>query len=130
MKFKVGDRVNLRNGEAFGTVVSDAEFEKKYSFNPFKGSIPVLYDRGTFNGIYQSLEYTIRKEITMENAKWGIKYDRDTDPVEFFKTKKKAQDRISELLDDNGVVKSSIYLFEVGKVFKVERPIAYKLVIV
>jgi hypothetical protein len=69
-----------------------------------------------------------RKEVKMKNVKYGVKYDRSTDPVEFFETKKEAEKRITELLDDNDVKKTTICLFEVGEVWEVTRPVTYELV--
>ncbi len=68
------------------------------------------------------------KGVSMKNYKWGVKYEEDSDPIELFKTKKEAEEFISELLDKPSVVKSKIYLFEIGKVFKVNRPVRFDLV--
>lgn len=67
------------------------------------------------------------KEVSMDKAKFGVKYEKSSDPVEFFETKKEAEKRIVQLLDDVTVDKTSVYLFEVGKVWEVERPISYTL---
>lgn len=69
----------------------------------------------------------ITKEVPMLKAQFGIKYDRDTDPVEFFATRKDADKRIQELLEDSEVDKTSIVLFEVGKKWEVKRPVSYEL---
>ncbi len=68
------------------------------------------------------------KEVTMKNAKFGVKYDRSGDPVEFFETKKLAEKRVEELLDDRDVNKTSIFLFEVGDVYEIKRPASFELV--
>ena len=68
------------------------------------------------------------KEVSMKDCKWGVKYERDEDPVEFFKTRKLAEERVVELLDDGEVDKSEIYVFEVGETFKVDRPVNFKLI--
>ena len=74
-----------------------------------------------------TIDGTFVKEAKMDKVKFGIKYDRDEDPVEFFKTKKEAEKRVEEILQDNEVDKTSIYLLEVGKKWKVSQPVSYEL---
>ncbi len=66
----------------------------------------------------------------MRDQKWGIVFDMGLriDPIELFATKKDAESRIEELLDDHEVRKNKIYLFEISKWFQVTRPIRYSLV--
>ena len=68
------------------------------------------------------------KEVHMNKIKFGVKYDRNGDPVELFESRKEADKRIEQLLEDSSVDKSSICLFEVGKIWEVQRPVTYKLV--
>jgi hypothetical protein len=61
----------------------------------------------------------VRREVTMDGMKFGIKYETDEDPIELFATRAEAIQRIEELLeDDDSLDKDSIYLFEIGKVYK------------
>jgi hypothetical protein len=69
-----------------------------------------------------------KAETSLEKAKYGIKYDINGDPVEFFATKKDAEKRIKELLQEEYVDKDSIYFFELGKIYKVDQPVKYELV--
>jgi hypothetical protein len=64
----------------------------------------------------------------MNKMHFGIKFEESTDPVEFFETEKEAKKRIEELLDSSSVNKQSIYLFEIGKMYTVKRPINFDLV--
>ena len=66
----------------------------------------------------------VRKE-PMIKMKYGLKYDKDTDPIEVFETKKEATERINELLQDSSV--SNIILFEIGKQWKIKTPTKYEL---
>jgi hypothetical protein len=69
-----------------------------------------------------------RKEEKMEKMKFGVKFEESSDPVEFFETQKEAEERINELLDKPEVNKSEVYLFEVGRTWKVKRPVTFELV--
>ena len=75
----------------------------------------------------------IKKDI-MKDAKFGVTWEDNLDqtdrldPTEFFTTREAADKGIAELLEKFDVTKDSIYLFEVGKVYKATRPISYKLV--
>lgn len=141
MKFKVGDRVRL--------IESLASFDKNAEGEIYEidgHSIGVCFDikrRGHDLGNYgKKCEYgrgwyvqendieliKTESEVPMKDIKYGVKYDRDTDPVEFFKSKPQAKKRIQELLDDPEVKKESIYLFQVGKVEKVQRLQNFELV--
>lgn len=121
MRFEVGDRVVCIIGSCEGVTGTI-----------FKINGVEVWCRNWSDGkdgyLRKNLLKITRKGVTMKDAKWAIKYDRDEDPVEFFKTKPKAQKRLEVLLDDYEVDKEEIYLFQVGKVWKVERPIDYELV--
>lgn len=136
MKFKVGDRVKLvkvhknwvseetkflgKPGIISNNDDSDVRVEVKFDNEELNDGYNYFYE-------YQLELISHSKEVSMLKAKYGIKYDRDTDPVEFFQTKKDADKRIAELLDDAEVDKSSIVLFEVGKRWEVKRPVSYEL---
>lgn len=66
-------------------------------------------------------------DVDMKEIKFGIKYDIGGDPIELFETRQEAEERITELLDKPSVDKSSIYLFEVGRSWKVVRPVSFEL---
>ena len=68
----------------------------------------------------------IGKEVSMKDIKYGIKYDQDEDPTEYFETKKEAEKRIGELIEDSAV--SNIYLFGISNVLKVKVPKGFELV--
>jgi len=70
----------------------------------------------------------LTKEIKMKDVKFGIKFETDEDPVEFFKTQKEAEKRIQELLEDSEVKKNEIYMFEIKNLWQVSRPVSFKLV--
>ena len=125
MKFKVGDKVKIIGGPSgkvggIGKIVRDDGY----------GTYVVSVKGENFYKAGVHIKLVGGKEVTMKNTKWGVKFDKDDDSVEFSKSKKKAQERISELLDDSEVDKKSLWLFKVGERFKVERPISYKLVAV
>ena len=86
------------------------------------------YERKYQESLRRNYLKELFKEVKMDKAKFGIKYDRDEDPVEFFETTKEAEKRIKELLGEDDVDKESIYLFEVGNKWKVDQPVKYDLV--
>jgi hypothetical protein len=124
MKFKIGDRVKVvgnccNHNYRIGSVKT---INKLYRSGSIQG-----YHLGGDNYVEDEDIVLAGKEIKMKDTKWGVKYEMGSDPVEFFKTRKKAEERIFELMDDKEVVKSSIYLFEVAKIYKAKRPIAFIL---
>lgn len=135
-KFKVGDRVKLvkvhkywvseetkclgKPGIISNNDDSDVRVEVKFDNEELNDGYNFFYE-------YQLKLISHSKEVSMLKAKFGIKYDRDTDPIEFFSTKKDAEKRIAELLDDDEVDKPSLVLFEVGKRWEVKRPVIYEL---
>lgn len=134
MNFKVGDRVRIEKivrkdhthgGEYVGQVGKIVEIGNCISYLSSKTWQTVISFRG--NRVCFDFDEIRNLEEPMKDMKFGIKYDRDVDPVEFFKTKKEAQKRIEQLLDDSEVDKTSISLFEVGKIWEVKRPVSYKL---
>ncbi len=129
MKFKVGKRVKVTkklHPLDEGWLGEEGRITKMKAYNAY----PYLVEAEDGDSLFFSASQLklVGKEVTMENAKFGTKFEEDQDPVEFYKTRKEAEERINELLDDLDVNKSEIYLFEVGKVWKVERPITFKLI--
>lgn len=118
MKFKDGDRVKIKVA-CVGTEVGEI-----YTLERKNGD---LFAGGCCDQDYWELLGS-RKEASMKNWKWGVKYEEDEDPVEFFKTKKEAEKYVEELLDRSGVDKNEIYLFQISEVFKVKRPTRFELV--
>ena len=129
MKFKVGDTVKLKSYAVYA------------DYRRHRGEIATIesairddvFDYGIewVDGERSNVEKNnliLLKEVKMDKAKFGIKYDRDEDPVEFFETTKEAEKRIKELLGEDDVDKESIYLFEVGNKWKVDQPVKYDLV--
>jgi hypothetical protein len=138
MKFKVGDRVQSFQpaGFSYTGVVKricdgwlEVDWDNKFHMN---WSCKILSNGkvATANGCWdnKSLLEKIGKEVSMKNAKYGIKYDRDSDPVEFFEKKKDAEKRIEELLKDRAVDQSSMFLFEVGRKWEIHQPVTYELI--
>jgi hypothetical protein len=123
MKFKVGDKIKIPDRECDG---------KKYC-------IGIVVNATNDNFIYTEPHghclnpqevincSLVSEEVNMKNARWGIKFEQDCDPVEFFKTEKDARKRIGELLSNRLIDRNSVYLFEVGKCYKVEIPVDFKL---
>lgn len=131
MKFKVGDRVKIIKDKTSdsGWIGKTGEIVPHGA----DGCITWGFDKWPYlvkssNG-YRPFKSTdmqlIQGETTMKDAKYRLQYMRI---VEFFKTKKEAQKRIEQLLDDSEVDKTSIRMFEVGKVWEVNRPVSYELV--
>ena len=134
--FKVGDTVKLKN------------YDKYRDYREHRGEIATIesaiyddmFDYGIdwVDGEHSSVKKNNLillweagnkpKEVKMDKAKFGIKYDRDEDPVEFFETTKEAEKRIKELLGEDDVDKESIYLFEVGNKWRVDQPVKYDLI--
>ena len=118
-KLKVGDRVKVLSAtidrRLIGKILPIVKIENGEIY--LKGAIGFWTD-----------EKNLQKEVITKDAKYGVKYDKDIDPVELFKTLKEAKERVEELLDDEGVDKKEIYLFEIGKVFKIDRPVKYNLI--
>ena len=118
-KLKVGDRVKVLSAtidrRLIGKILPIVKIENGEIY--LKGAIGFWTD-----------EKNLQKEVITKDAKYGVKYDKDIDPTEFFKTLKEAKERVEELLDDEGVDKKEIYLFEIGKVFKIDRPVKYNLI--
>ena len=121
MKFKVGDKVRVK--ERCSGAVKDTVYVLEYTeFKELRAGEHCTCEN---NWILVSKS----TEVKMDKAKWGVKYDRDEDPIEFFDSRKEAEKRIDELLEDDEVEKDSIWLFVVGDKYKVERPKPdYKLV--
>lgn len=127
MRFKVGDKVKIvknthpENKAKYGDIGTVCRIDLN------NASYPILlneYDTWLMEDWLKLLE----SEVTMKDAKYGVQYDRNGDPVEFFKTKAKATKRIEELLDDSEVDKKSIKLFTVGQVWEVKKQIEFELV--
>ena len=131
MKFKVGDRVIAKQNNGYGVTTDGWEGTVIYACDRF---IDARDNRDGLEYSHLKVERFIKisgkvgKEVAMKDIKWGVKFDVGGDPVEFFKTKKEAEKRIVELLDESDVDKSEIYLFEVGEKFKVDRPVNFELV--
>ena len=142
MKFKEGDLISCTID---GTFVKEAKIHREYCGYGYHWFICQNLKKGV--GCKNRLGYKfswisvddnqvwvgitnikLLKEVKMDKAKFGIKYDRDEDPVEFFETRKEADKRIKELLGEDDVDRESIYLFEVGNKWKVDQPVKYDLV--
>ena len=141
MIYKIGDKVRViaqRHGHSYriGEIYEITHvIEDRLSY--FVPMVYARYDSGDSYILDHQSTYVkddeielamSRKEVHMNNCKWGVKYERNTDPTEFFKSKKEAEKRITDLLDDPSVRKSEIYLFEVGAIYRVDRPVNFKLV--
>ena len=111
-KFKVGDKVratcdkNSPYSITFkgweGVVVEVGEAEIRVKGKDIDGSIVVSP---------KYIELIKKGDImTIEKAKFALIYERDQDPIEYFKTEKQALKKIEELLEDGSVQKNSIYL--------------------
>ena len=63
-----------------------------------------------------------------EGMKFGVRYliSGCNDPVEFFKTKKGVEARIKELIANDDIDHDSVYKFELGKVWQIERTVEFK----
>jgi len=77
---------------------------------------------------YWDKKHFFRKEVSMEHMKFGIKYERETDPIELFPTRKDAEERLKDLLNDRSVLRGSLYLFEIGKIYKIQTNVSYEQV--
>lgn len=126
MEFKVGDRVKVI-AETFSCTNEDiGKFGiiKEVDGNTYTTSIGNnLWHRE--DGLKKVSNF---KEVSMKNATWAVCYDRNGDPTEYFKSKKDAEKRIQELLEEIDVDKKSIYLFSIKEKYHVERPLQYELV--
>lgn len=128
MKFKVGDRVKTScvDSEILPNVVCELHMGDSHGYS--KNQLHAWDNKGNHCVHQECWKKVSASEESMRKIKYGVKYDRDTDPVEFFKSKPQAKKRIQELLDDPEVKKESIYLFQVGKVEKVQRLQNFELV--
>ena len=136
MKFKVGDICEVLNRKSCVNFddCEDAKYVKITSTNNYSYRYEFLDKNmkdisncfGCFNDNDLRIYKKQTKEAPMKKYKFGVKYDRQVDPIELFTTRKKAERRIEELIKDSEV--SSISLFEVGKIWNVTVPVAYKLV--
>ncbi len=120
--YKIGDRVKI---------VRDAfcwQYGNKSDIG-IVGEITEIYDgilsfewwiedeKGSYTAVCgnQLIKMT-GKEAPMKKMKWGISYELDSDPVELFATRKEADERIEDLIDEGA---QKIYLFEISKVYKI-----------
>jgi len=109
------------------------------SFNKEIGKEGVVVEKGSDHVYKVKLDYNsairpfeeeelepIEKEVTMKDAKFGLKYERDEDPTEYFKTEKELNERVEELLDDDFVdKKKKIYKFDISNVQELVRPVNF-----
>ena len=65
--------------------------------------------------------------VNITKAKYGLSYEVNGDPVEFFNSFNNAKKRIEELLDKGDVDKNSIYIFEIINIKKVKRLVQFDL---
>lgn len=126
MKFQSGDVVRIKQGTRYwGQFAGEGTIR---SVTP-DASLPYSVRARSYTNNYGDDDLVlVRREVSMDKAKFGIKYDRQLDPVEFYETRKAAEARITELLDDAEVKKTTMYLFAIGEKWKVERPITFSFV--
>ena len=130
MTFKVGDKVKPVDNEYMFGIVRTIDGSNKYGVERCDrrtGSGGGYMGIATWSENGEEIKF-IGKEVTMDKASWGIKYEVSGDPVEFFETRKAADERLKAILQETRTDKNSVYLFEVGKVYKAELPIKYELV--
>lgn len=123
MRFRAGDRV-MQTKKCSGTLPG-----KIYTVEDYINDSLIIGNSTTSGCLCQDFwKLATESEVTMKDAKYGVQYDRNGDPVEFFKTKAKATKRIEELLDDSEVDKKSIKLFTIGQVWEVKKQVEFELV--
>ncbi len=113
-----------KNALIFKTLGLDSfEFCKKtYGYKPESGDWPCSkqLDYEALTRCVKALYEVIGgKKTKMENFKFLVKWDEDTDPVKFFISRAQANKFINELVVRNDV--SNIELIEIAKRWKVSR---------
>lgn len=135
MKFKVGDKVKTTFQERVEGVIGEISKEYYYIWqNTNKGSVGSIKPKG----FTYSWAVPFEKEDTIAlikrasgkafMAKFLLKYDLDTDPIEEFETMKEVNDRIKELVLRSDLKRDSMVVYEIKskKNVKIDTTISLK----
>jgi len=133
-KLRIGMRVRSNGNGAYVGYVYDGvitHIEKdRFTVKRDDGEYGEGFNSGWFVRFESEGFITILSENTMVDitkARFGVSYCEFSDKVyEYFENRKDAEKRVDELSKDKGV--TNIVLFEVGKKWKLETPVEYKLV--
>jgi len=134
MKFKKGDKVKLKrecSGSIPGVIYT---LKDKGTDGENIGGWLWAWDKNTGNHCGCSCEDNfilltkMGKEKKEKTVKYLLKYDQyDEDPIEEFATLDEVKERVEELIEgDNGTILSSVKVYEVKSIAKVETQIVFK----
>lgn len=135
MKFKAGDRVKIRTFDEYYDGMTATVLNAGDGFYPLKLDRPTkdTYDwvsrpknvkKRHFYLTWESEIILLRGGVRMKGLKFIVLYELDGDPYEVFHTKKDAEKRIADLVEDGA---EDIKLITVAKVEEVISPTKFEL---